>query len=160
MKDVKQMLKQLDLDPSVLSKARPESLIERTRQAGRLLFVSGHGPTGENGEMVFVGQVGNEVTLEEAREAARLCTIACLGAVKEALGDLTNIGRIIRVRGFVNSAAGFFDQPEVLNAASELLLAIFGDAGKHVRTAIGTSVLPGNIPVEIDMVVALKSKHT
>jgi len=158
MTNIGQILKGLELDESVLSKNKPERLIEGTRQAGNLLFVSGHGPTDENGEMAFLGRVGGDLTLEEAREAARLCTLGCLGAIKEALGSLMRIDRIIRVRGFVSSADGFHDQPEVMNAASELLLAVFGDAGRHVRTAIGTSVLPGNIPVEIDMVVALKSE--
>ena len=160
MSNIVQILKGLELDESVLSKTKPERLIEGTRQAGNLLFVSGHGPTDENGEMAFLGRVGTDLTLEEAREAAQLCTLGCLGAIKKALGSLMRIDRIIRLRGFVNSADSFHDQPEVMNAASELLLGVFGDAGRHVRTALGTSVLPGNIPVEIDMVVALKPQDT
>jgi len=135
-------------------------MIERAKQIGDLVFVSGHGPQKSDGNWAFVGRVGEDVTLEEAKHAAKLCVLNCLAAVRTLIGSLDEIQEIVRVRGFVNSAPGFCDQPKVMDGASELLLELFGEAGKHVRTAIGTSVLPHNIPVEVDMVVKVKTMNT
>jgi enamine deaminase RidA (YjgF/YER057c/UK114 family) len=124
-------------------------------KSGRLVFCSGQGPY-KDGAQAYVGQVGKEVSLEDAYKAARIAGLNCLAEIRSVIGSLNNIARIIEIRGFVNSAPDFHDQPKVVNGASELMLEIFGDSGKHARCALGTSNLPGNIPVEVEMVVELR----
>jgi enamine deaminase RidA (YjgF/YER057c/UK114 family) len=126
-----------------------------SKRIGNLLFLSGQGPIRDRVPLI-VGQVGGEVTLEEGIEAARQATLNALAVIKEAVGSLDLVDEIVQVRGFVNSAPGFFLQPQVMNGTSELLVAVFGDRGRHVRCALGTSCLPHNIPVEIEMIVALR----
>ena len=101
----------------------------------------------------YTGKVGGSISLEDAVEAAKICTINCLSAVKSVTGDLDNVDRIVKVTVFVASAEGFNEQPKVANGASDLLAEIFGENGKHVRSAVGVSELPLDAPVEIEMVV-------
>lgn len=124
-------------------------------QVGDLLYTSGQGPL-ENGQWAYLGQVGKDLTTDEGYRAARICVINCLAAVKSIIGNLDSIDRIISLRGFINSAPGFFNQPSVLNGASEFLIDVFGESGKHVRSAIGTSILPFNIPVEVELLIKIK----
>ncbi len=119
--------------------------------SGGLLYTAGQIPK-KDGALAHLGVVGADVSLEEAREAARLCCLAGLAAAKAELGDLARIRRVVKVNGFVRSAPGFTDQPQVVNGASDLLVAIFGDAGRHARAAIGVSELPLGVSVEIDFV--------
>lgn len=119
-----------------------------------LIFCSGQGPVKE-GKFVCVGKLGREVSLKEGCEAAKICALNCLAAIKSVVNSLDNIDEIINIKGFVNSAPDFYRQPEVINGASKLLIEIFGDKGKHTRIAIGTSNLPNNIAVEIEMIVKL-----
>lgn len=135
--------------------ARPGAEYVPSKRIGNLLFLSGQGPI-RNGVPLFVGQVGGDISLEEGMEAARLATLNALAAIKAAAGSLDHVEEIVQVRGFVNSAPGFFLQPQVMNSASELLVAVFGERGRHARCALGTSSLPHNIPVEIEMIVALR----
>jgi enamine deaminase RidA (YjgF/YER057c/UK114 family) len=121
-------------------------------RTGNLVFCSGQGPFAD-GAVKFVGKVGAGLSVEEGAAAARICALNCLAEISSVLGSLNSVHRIVEVRGFVNSAPDFQDQPRVVNGASRLLLDIFGSAGEHARTAIGTPNLPGNIAVEIDMVV-------
>ena len=107
-----------------------------------------------SGELLKVHE--EDLTLEEGYEAARIAALNCLSEICSLVGSVNRIVRIVQVRGFVSSAEGFFDQPKVINGASELLLSIFGDEGKHTRCALGTSVLPANIPVEVEMVVEVE----
>lgn len=123
--------------------------------AGDLLFLSGT-TCYLDGKPMAIGKVGTEVSLEEARQAARQTALNLLAVVKQALGDLDRVARIVKVNGYVNSATGFDRQPEVINGASEFFLALFGDRGVHARTSIGVSELPGRIPVEIEMVVQVR----
>ena len=130
---------------------------------GNLVFCSGQGPIKE-GVPVYIGRLGKELTVEEGYETAKICAINCLSAVKSVIGSLDRIDEIIQIRGFVNSAPEFTRQPEVINGASELLVKLFGEKGKHVRLAVGTSILPNNIPVELEMILKIKdsiknSKH-
>lgn len=125
------------------------------KKVGNLVYGSGQGPI-KNGEFLHVGKIGTDVSLEEGYEAAKICALNCLAAIKSVIGSLDKIEEIVKVRGFVNSSDDFFDQPKVINGASELLVEIFGENGKHARSALGTSVLPGNIPVELEMVVKVK----
>ena len=151
-KNVEERLKELGLTLPVTPKPVAEYI--PAKKVGNLVYVSGQGPTRE-GKPVYVGQVGQEVSLEEGYKAAQICALNCLSAVKETIGSLDEIEEIIQVRGFVNSAPTFHDQPKVVNGASELLVNVFGNRGKHARAALGTSNLPGNIPVEIEMIVRI-----
>ncbi len=124
-------------------------------KAGDFAYTSGQIPL-VKGELKFKGKVGAELTEEEGYQAARICAINCLSALKGAIGDLDKIERIVKVVGFVNSAPGFKMQPKVINGASELLGEVFGDAGKHARSAVGVNELPIDSAVEVEVIVKLK----
>ena len=121
-------------------------------RSGQLIFVSGHGPF-ENGRLAYVGRVESQVSLAEARAAARLVMLNCLRSLRDEIGSLERVSRIVRVFGMVNSDPSFTRQPEVIDSASDLLTDLFGTAGQHARAAVGMAALPLNIPVEIEMVV-------
>ncbi len=121
----------------------------------KYVYTSGQVPI-VAGKLLYTGKVGAEVTLEEAQKAAEASIINCLGAVKAITGSLDAIEEIVKLTAFVNCPADFTDQPKVANGASDLLGKIFGDAGKHARSAVGVNVLPLNAPVEIEMIVKLK----
>jgi len=120
--------------------------------AGDLVFVSGSGPQRPGGGFV-TGKVGADVDVDQAKEAARLCALAALTALQGEIGDLERVTRIVKLLGFVNSAPGFGEQPKVIDGASELLISLFGDRGRHARSAVGMAELPFNIAVELEMVV-------
>jgi len=124
-------------------------------QVGNLLFLSGT-TCYENGKLVYTGRVGTELTMEQGYLAARQAMLNLLSVVKAELGDLDRVERVVKVNGYVNSAPDFDRQPAVINGASELLVKVFGPRGKHARTSIGVSDLPGHIPVEIEMVVQVR----
>lgn len=127
------------------------SAFDRTVRTGNLVFTAGHAPCGEwdgNGR----GKVPTEATLEEAQAAARQVVICILGSLKAEIGDLSKVSRVVRVFGMVNSAPDFTAQSQVMNAASQLLNEVFGDRGRHVRSAVGMAALPVNLTVEIEMV--------
>jgi enamine deaminase RidA (YjgF/YER057c/UK114 family) len=119
-------------------------------------FTAGHGPFDEFGNVSVRGQVGGELSLEQGREAARLSVVACLASLRSALGALENVDRIVKLLGFVNCAPGFTDTSGVIDGASELLVDAFGGSGVHARAAIGTTVLPGGIPVEIELIARVR----
>jgi enamine deaminase RidA (YjgF/YER057c/UK114 family) len=121
-------------------------------RTGNLVFVSGQICLA-GGELKFKGKVGRELTLEQGAEAARLCCLNCLAAVKDAIGSLDRVKRVVKVVGFVNSAPGFNAQPKVVNGASDLLMKVFGEAGKHSRSAVGCSDLPLDTATEVEMIV-------
>ncbi len=146
---IEERLSQLKITlPSVVS---PIAEYVPAKQVGTLVYVSGQGPA-KDGCFPYVGRVGADVSLEQGYESARLCALNGLAAVQDLIGSLDRIAEVVHVRGFVNSAPDFHDQPRVINGASELLVEIFGDRGRHARAALGTSNLPGNIPVEIEFV--------
>lgn len=120
-----------------------------------LAHVSGQLPK-VNGEIRVRGKVGGSVSLDVARGEARICILQALACLKQALGTIDRIERILKVGGFVASAPGFNDQPKVLDAASDLLGEIFGEAGRHARSAVGVAELPRDVPVEIEMLVAYR----
>ena len=120
-----------------------------------LLYGSGHGPEDDEGKLLFVGRVGRELTLEEGYAAARATGIQLLRAIKAHAGSLDRVQQVVKVLGFVNSADDFHAQPKVINGASDLFLEIFGQSGRHARSAMGTGNLPDNQPVEIEMIVRL-----
>jgi enamine deaminase RidA (YjgF/YER057c/UK114 family) len=119
-------------------------------KAGNFIFTSGQVPI-ENGKIIYKGKVGKDITEDEASKAAELCLINCLSAVKNVVDDLDRIKRIVKLTVFVNSADDFVAQPKVANGASELLEEVFGENGKHVRSAVGVNELPLNSAVEIEM---------
>ena len=119
---------------------------------GNLAFVSGQIPM-RDGKVVFEGRVPEQQSLESARDAAKICIINGLAQLKANLGSLDKIRKFVRISGFVNSSPNFTEQPKVINAASDLLVEIFGDMAKHSRIAVGVASLPLNSTVEIDMVV-------
>jgi enamine deaminase RidA (YjgF/YER057c/UK114 family) len=129
--------------------AAPVAAYIPTRRVGNLLYVSGQIPV-RDGKVMMTGTVPGAVSLEQARECARQCTLNGLAAAKAAVGSLEAIKQVVRVGCFVASEAGFGDQPKVANASSELLVEVFGESGKHARAAVGTNVLPLNVPVEIE----------
>jgi len=123
-------------------------------QEGSLIFVSGQVPRGPDGKLVYVGKVGQELSVDEGYAAARLCALSCLAQLRAALGSLDKVKRIVRVGGFVNCAEGFAQQPQVINGASDVITEIFGDKGRHARAAVGSNALPGNVATEVEMVAA------
>ncbi len=120
-------------------------------QSGNLLFLSGILPL-RQGKLAKTGRVGESVSLEEAQEDAKQIVINALSIIKSQTGGLKKIKRCVKMTGFVSSAIDFTDQPKVLNAASDLLFEIFGEAGRHSRTAVGVSTLPLNAPLEIEFI--------
>jgi enamine deaminase RidA (YjgF/YER057c/UK114 family) len=120
--------------------------------AGNLLYVSGQGPKTKDGDLVR-GQVGKDLTVQQAYEAARLTGIQILAVANGALGSLSRVKRILKVNGFVNSGPEFRDHPAVINGCSDLFVELFGDAGRHARAAIGVSSLPQGIAVEIEAIL-------
>ncbi|MCG6156158.1 RidA family protein [Rubinisphaera margarita] len=117
-------------------------------RSGHLVMTSGQLPT-IGKEVAFQGQVGHDLTREDGRNAAEVACLNALAQIAKEVGGLENVKRVVRLEGFVQSAAGFYDQPYVMNGASELLLKLFGDAGKHTRFAIGCNTLPLNAAVEL-----------
>ena len=125
-------------------------------RAGNLVFTAGQLPL-VDGKIPFVGKVGSDVTPEQAKDMAQVCALNALAAIS-LVADIDQIEKIVRVGGFVNGIPGFVAIPAVINGASELLIKLFGEVnGKHARTAIGVAELPLNAPVEVEMVVQLKS---
>lgn len=125
-------------------------------RTGNLVFLAGQGPL-SGGKPTVTGKVGAELTEEEGARAARTTILVALAALRAEIGSLDRVARIVKVVGFVNSAPGFTRQPWVMNGASDLLVEIFGDAGRHARTSVGVSELPLNIPVEIELIVEVKA---
>jgi enamine deaminase RidA (YjgF/YER057c/UK114 family) len=125
-------------------------------RTGNLVFTAGQLPL-VDGKIPFVGKVGSDVTPEQAKDMAQVCALNALAAIS-LVADIDQIERVVRVGGFVNGIPGFVAIPVVINGASELLIKLFGEVnGKHARTAIGVAELPLNAPVEVEMVVQLKS---
>lgn len=121
-------------------------------RSGNLVFVAGQIPL-EGGKPQFIGKLGREFKVEDGQKAARLCAINIISQLRAALGgDLDKVKRIVRVGGFVNAVPDFTDQPQVINGASDLLVQIFGEAGKHARAAVGVSSLPRGVAVEVEAV--------
>jgi enamine deaminase RidA (YjgF/YER057c/UK114 family) len=134
---------------------KPVAAYIPAKQSGKLVFTAGQLPM-VNGELISKGFLGQEVAIEDAIKAARVCTLNALAAIKGVIGDLDQIKQIVRVVGYVASNPTFIQQPAVVNGASELLLEIFGEAGKHARSAVGMAVLPLNASVEIELTVEVE----
>ena len=144
-----------DLNLSLPEVPKPVAAYIPAKQSENLVFTAGQLPM-VNGELVSKGLLGQDVEIDEANKAARICTLNALAAIKGVIGDLDRIKQIVRVVGYVASVPTFTQQPAVVNGASELLLEIFGEAGKHARSAVGMAVLPLNASVEIELTVEIE----
>jgi enamine deaminase RidA (YjgF/YER057c/UK114 family) len=124
-------------------------------RTGRLVYASGQTPT-IDGVLQVRGKLGDAISVEEGRGAARLAALNCLAEVRGLLGSLDAISRVVRLTGYVASAPGFGEQPAVMNGASQLLEEVFGEAGRHARSAIGVAELPFGAPVEVELIVEVR----
>ena len=141
-----------ELNLSLPNAPKPVAAYVPAKQTGNLVFTSGQLPM-INGELISKGLLGQDVEIDEANKAARICTLNALAAIKGVIGDLDRIKQIVRVVGYVASVPTFTQQPAVINGSSELLLEIFGENGKHARSAVGMAVLPLNASVEIELTI-------
>jgi len=133
----------------------PRAQYVLAKRVGDLLFISGQGPR-LNGVLEHAGRIGRDLSVDEGYEAARRCALNVLAVIQFVEGSLDNVREVVHVRGFVNSADGFHDQPKVVDGASDLFVSVWGDAGRHARVALGTSALPNNIAVELECVVRMR----
>lgn len=151
--DVEAKLKELGIElPAV---PPPVANYVNAVTTGNLVFLAGKGPNKPEGGYV-TGKVGQDLTVEEGYEAAKLAAIIQLAALKAEIGDLNRVKRIVKVLGMVNATPDFDQQPEVINGFSDLMVAVFGDKGKHARSAVGMGSLPRNIAVEVEMIVEIE----
>ena len=125
-------------------------------RVGNLLYLSGHGPSRVDGVPAARGKVGRDLSVEEAYKVAREVGINLLGTARSLLGSLDKVKRVVKVLGMVNSAEGFGDQPKVINGFSDLMVEVFGENGRHARSAVGMVELPSSIPVEIEMILEVE----
>lgn len=132
----------------------PAAMYIPVKRLGNALFVSGQIPT-KNGERMFTGKAGKEQNLAGAQDAAKLCAVNLLAAVKSELGSLDKVKNVVKLQVFVNSAAGFTEQHLVANAASQLMFDVFGEAGRHARTAVGVPELPMDVTVEVEAILEI-----
>ena len=130
--------------------ARPMANYVPYVRTGNLLTVSGQPCFGADGKLVATGRLGDGVSIEDGQKAARACAINLLMQVKDALGDLDKVVRVVRLGGFINSAPGFGEGPKVMNGASDLMVEVFGDKGKHARSTVGVAALPVDAAVEVE----------
>jgi enamine deaminase RidA (YjgF/YER057c/UK114 family) len=119
-------------------------------RSGNMLVVSGQLCFGADGNLVAKGQLGGGVSMDDGQKAARACAVNLLAQLKSAVGDLDNVARVVRLGGFINSTPGFTDGPKVMNGASDLMVEVFGEKGRHARSTVGVAALPANAAVEVD----------
>jgi enamine deaminase RidA (YjgF/YER057c/UK114 family) len=151
--DFDKKLKELGIELAPPSK--PVANYVKAVRVGNLLFLSGHGPTRPDGSNI-TGKVGKDLTIEQGYSAAKLTAEGMISTIKAELGDLNKVKRIVKVNGWVNCSPDFMDQPKVINGCSDLMVALFGEKGKHARAAMGAVALPSNIAVEIEMVIEVE----
>ncbi|MEX2230624.1 MAG: RidA family protein [Cyclobacteriaceae bacterium] len=147
-------LKELGIE--LIVPTAPVANYAKAVRTGNLVYLSGHGPTKADGKDI-VGKVGKDLTVEQGIEAAKRTAISLISTLNVELGgDLSRVRRIVKVNGWVNCTDTFKDQPKVMNGCSDLLVAVFGQKGKHARTSLGTNALPSNIAIEIEMIVEVE----
>lgn len=144
-----------DLGIELYPPTKPMGNYVKVVRTGNLLFFAGHGPTRADNSNI-TGKVGKDLTLEQGYDAAKQTGIALLSTLKAEVGDLNKVKRIVKVLGMVNCTDSFTDQPKVINGFSDLMVSIFGEKGKHARSAVGMYMLPSNIAVEIEMIVEVE----
>lgn len=151
--DFDKKLKELGVE--LFTPSAPMGNYVKAVRTGNLLYLAGHGPTRADGSNI-TGKVGKDLTLEQGAQAARQTGVALLSTLKAELGDLNRVKRIVKVLGMVNCTETFADQPKVMNGFSDLMVAVFGEKGKHARSAVGMYALPSNIAVEIEIIVEVE----
>jgi len=144
-----------DLGVTLTEPSKPVANYVKAVRTGNLIYLAGHAPVKPDGTYV-TGKVGRDLTVEQGYEAAKLTAISLLSTLKAELGDLNKVKRVVKVLGMVNCHADFVDHPKVINGCSDLLVAVFGDKGKHARSSVGMNSLPLNTSVEIEMVVEVE----
>jgi enamine deaminase RidA (YjgF/YER057c/UK114 family) len=144
-----------DLGITLMEPSKPIANYVKAVRAGNLVFLSGHGPVKADGSYV-TGKVGRELTIEQGYDAAKLTGIGLLSSLKAEIGDFNKVKRVVKVLGMVNCHSDFTDHPKVINGCSDLLVAVFGDKGKHARSAVGMNSLPMNTSVEIEVIIEVE----
>ena len=139
------------------SPVSPKGNYVTSLQTGNLLFLSGHGYCGDQPSEVDIGKLGKDLTVEQGYQAARNTGICTLATIKDAIGDLGRLKRILKVFGMVNATEDFKDHPRVINGFSDLMVEVFGEKGKHVRSAVGMASLPAGIAVEIEVIIEIET---
>jgi len=152
--DVEKKLAELGIQLPVAQK--PIANYVKAVRTGNLVFLAGHGPSNPDGTDI-TGKVGKEMTIQQGYDAARSTGLNLLASLKAEIGDLNKVKRIVKVLGMVNCTETFTDQPKVMNGFSDLMVSVFGEKGKHARSAVGMYVLPKNITVEIEMIVEVEN---
>ena len=148
---IEQKIKDLGLEmPN--NPPNPASKILMYRRAGNVVYLSGHGPS-RGGKNQYIGKLGQEFTTQQGYEAAQLTMLNLLESLKNCIGDLDKVTQVVKLLGLVNSTLDFTEQPGVINGATELLIELYGDTGRHARSAVGMAQLPGGMAVEIEMIV-------
>ena len=151
--DYDKKLKELGIE--LITPTKPVANYVKAVRTGNLLYLSGDGPMRSDGKYI-TGKVGADLTIEQGYEAARQTGISILSTLKAELGDLNKVKRVVKVLGMVNCTPSFTDQPKVINGCSDLMVAVFGEKGKHARSAVGMVSLPTNIAVEIEIIVEVE----
>jgi enamine deaminase RidA (YjgF/YER057c/UK114 family) len=152
---VEKKISQLGLELPEAPKLPPDFGFDSVIVHENWAYISGAMPF-VNGELPYAGKVGDTVSIEEAQETARICIMNALSSLKDKIGSLDKVKKVVKITGFVSSASGLTDQALVMNAATDLLRSIFGEKGVHARTAVGVAVMPLNTPIEIEMIIALE----
>lgn len=152
-RDPERKLKELGIN--LAEPTAPTANFLKAVRIGKVVYLSGHGPDKPEGGQV-TGKLGSDLTIEQGQAAARLVGISLLSSLKKEIGNLSKVKRIVKVLGMVNAVPTFANHSQVINGFSDLMVQVFGENGKHARSAVGLSSLPGNIPVEIEMIVELK----
>jgi|TARA_B100001971_G_scaffold211194_1_gene238454 enamine deaminase RidA (YjgF/YER057c/UK114 family) len=147
--------KLIELNITLPNTPKPIANYVPSKKSGNLIFLSGQGPRTPDGDFIS-GKVGVDISVDEAYDAARVVGIQLLSALKSEITDLNNVKQIIKLLGMVNAIDSFKDHPNVINGCSDLLVEVFGEKGKHARSAVGVASLPNQIPVEIEMIVEVE----
>ena len=147
--------KLFELNITLPNTPKPIANYVPSKKSGNLIFLSGQGPRTPDGDFIS-GKVGVDISVDEAYDAARMVGIQLLSALKSEITDLNNVKQIIKLLGMVNAIDSFKDHPNVINGCSDLLVEVFGEKGKHARSAVGVASLPNQIPVEIEMIVEVE----
>jgi enamine deaminase RidA (YjgF/YER057c/UK114 family) len=152
--DFDKKLKELNIE--LYAATKPMGNYVKAVRTGNLLYLAGHGPTKADNSNI-TGKVGKDLTTEQGYDAAKQVGIAILSTLKSELGDLNKVKRVVKVLGMVNCTENYVDQPKVMNGFSDLMVAVFGEKGKHARSAVGMYALPSNIAVEVEMIVEIEN---
>jgi enamine deaminase RidA (YjgF/YER057c/UK114 family) len=144
-----------ELNIQLIEPTKPMANYVKAVRSGNLLFLAGHGPSNADGSLI-TGKLGKELTIDQGAQAARQTGISLLSTLKAEIGDLNKVKRIVKVLGMVNCTESFTEQPKVMNGFSDLMVQVFGEKGKHARSAVGMYTLPSNMAVEIEMIVEIE----